>query len=93
MASSTQIQEGRGLLSPAKLKCSKDMSVFIYWSFDVCPGSVLLFGSCSILLNVFQIGYSTILIHCKSRVEIVFPSIGILFICTQVLHITLLEAC
>ncbi|NWX27089.1 OTOP3 protein, partial [Notiomystis cincta] len=46
-------------------------------------GSVLLFGSCSILLNVFQIGYSTILIHCKSRVEIVFPSIEILFICTQ----------
>ncbi|NXP96548.1 OTOP3 protein, partial [Vidua macroura] len=46
-------------------------------------GSVLLFGSCSILLNVFQIGYSTILVHCKSKVEIVFPSIGILFICTQ----------
>ncbi|NWW72723.1 OTOP3 protein, partial [Climacteris rufus] len=46
-------------------------------------GSVLLFGSCSILLNVFQIGYSTILIHCKSKVEIVFPSIGILFIFTQ----------
>ncbi|NWT03585.1 OTOP3 protein, partial [Mionectes macconnelli] len=46
-------------------------------------GSVLLFGSCSILLNVFQIGYSTILIHCKSKVDIVFPSIGIVFICTQ----------
>ncbi|NXQ16664.1 OTOP3 protein, partial [Peucedramus taeniatus] len=46
-------------------------------------GSVLLFGSCSILLNVFQIGYNTILVHCKSKVEIVFPSIGILFICTQ----------
>ncbi|NXK96319.1 OTOP3 protein, partial [Formicarius rufipectus] len=46
-------------------------------------GSVLLFASCSILLNVFHIGYSTILIHCKSRVEILFPSIGILFICTQ----------
>ncbi|NWV33923.1 OTOP3 protein, partial [Grantiella picta] len=46
-------------------------------------GSVLLFGSCSILLHVFQIGYSTILIHCKSGVEIVFPCIGILFICTQ----------
>ncbi|NXO35547.1 OTOP3 protein, partial [Locustella ochotensis] len=46
-------------------------------------GSVLLFGICSILLNVFQIGYSTILIHCKSRLEILFPSIGILFICTQ----------
>ncbi|XP_036250717.1 proton channel OTOP3 [Molothrus aeneus] len=46
-------------------------------------GSVLLFGSCSILLNVFQIGYSTILVHCKSKVEILFPVIGILFICTQ----------
>ncbi|NWT69180.1 OTOP3 protein, partial [Prunella himalayana] len=46
-------------------------------------GSVLLFGSCSILLNVFHIGYSTVLVHCKSKVEILFPSIGILFICTQ----------
>ncbi|NXE64650.1 OTOP3 protein, partial [Calcarius ornatus] len=46
-------------------------------------GSVLLFGSCSILLNVFQIGYSTLLVHCKSKVEILFPVIGILFICTQ----------
>ncbi|NXE75963.1 OTOP3 protein, partial [Cochlearius cochlearius] len=46
-------------------------------------GSVLLFCSFSILLNVFQIGYSAILIQCKSRVEIVFPSIEILFICTQ----------
>ncbi|KFP59321.1 Otopetrin-3, partial [Cariama cristata] len=46
-------------------------------------GSVLLFGSFSVLLNVFQIGYSAVLSHCKSRVEIVFPSIEILFICTQ----------
>ncbi|NWX48846.1 OTOP3 protein, partial [Steatornis caripensis] len=46
-------------------------------------GSVLLFGSFSILLNVFQIGYSVIHIHCKSSLEIVFPSIEILFICTQ----------
>ncbi|NXI57254.1 OTOP3 protein, partial [Chloroceryle aenea] len=46
-------------------------------------GSVLLFGCFSILLNVFHIGYSTILIQCKSKVEIVFPSIEILFICTQ----------
>ncbi|NXP91552.1 OTOP3 protein, partial [Passerina amoena] len=46
-------------------------------------GSVLLFGSCSILLNVFQIGYSTILVQCKSKVEILFPIIDILFICTQ----------
>ncbi|NXU53821.1 OTOP3 protein, partial [Turnix velox] len=46
-------------------------------------GSVLLFASFSILLNVFQIGYSAILIQCKSRVEIIFPSIEILFILTQ----------
>ncbi|KAM9537388.1 proton channel OTOP3 isoform 1-T3 [Guaruba guarouba] len=46
-------------------------------------GSVLLFGVFSILLNTFHIGYSAVLIQCKSRVEIVFPSIEILFICTQ----------
>uniref|UniRef100_A0A8C9L167 Otopetrin 3 n=1 Tax=Serinus canaria TaxID=9135 RepID=A0A8C9L167_SERCA len=51
-------------------------------------GSVLLFGSCSVLLNVFQIGYSSVLVQCKSKVEILFPVIGILFICTQVLHCT-----
>ncbi|NXX60196.1 OTOP3 protein, partial [Scopus umbretta] len=47
-------------------------------------GSVLLFGSFSILLNVFQIGYSAILTHCESSVQIVFPSIEIIFICIQV---------
>uniref|UniRef100_A0A8B9V380 Otopetrin 3 n=1 Tax=Anas zonorhyncha TaxID=75864 RepID=A0A8B9V380_9AVES len=46
-------------------------------------GSLLLFGSFSVLLNVFQIGYSVIQIHCKSKVEIVFPSIEILFVSTQ----------
>ncbi|KAK2536878.1 proton channel OTOP3 isoform X1 [Columba livia] len=46
-------------------------------------GSVLLFGSLSILLNVFQISYSAILIECKSGVDIVFPSIEIIFICAQ----------
>ncbi|NXW93100.1 OTOP3 protein, partial [Alopecoenas beccarii] len=46
-------------------------------------GSLLLFGSLSILLNVFQISYSAILIECKSGVDIVFPSIEIIFICAQ----------
>ncbi|NXL91572.1 OTOP3 protein, partial [Alectura lathami] len=46
-------------------------------------GSLLLFGSFSVLLNVFQIGYSIIQINCKSKVEIVFPSIEILFVATQ----------
>ncbi|XP_064584668.1 proton channel OTOP3 [Zonotrichia leucophrys gambelii] len=47
-------------------------------------GAVLLFGSCSILLNVFEIGYSTILVRCKSNVEILFPVVAILFIGTQI---------
>ncbi|XP_042688977.1 proton channel OTOP3 [Centrocercus urophasianus] len=46
-------------------------------------GSLLLFGTFSILLNVFQIGFSVIQINCKSKVEIVFPSIEILFVATQ----------
>lgn len=56
-------------------------------AFAVCPGSLLLFGTFSILLNVFQIGYSVIQINCKSKVEIVFPSIEILFVATQVMQI------
>ncbi|KAJ7315993.1 hypothetical protein JRQ81_002155 [Phrynocephalus forsythii] len=46
-------------------------------------GSLLLFGACSVLLNMFWIGYDIIHIHCKSPVEIVFPCIQIPFICTQ----------
>ncbi|NWS73411.1 OTOP3 protein, partial [Crotophaga sulcirostris] len=46
-------------------------------------GSVLLFGSFSVLLNVFHIGYSAVVIQCKSTLEILFPSIEILFICAQ----------
>lgn len=52
---------------------------------------MLLFGSLSILLNVFQISYSAILIECKSGVDIVFPSIEIIFICAQVLYFIPLE--
>ncbi|XP_036614057.1 proton channel OTOP3 [Trichosurus vulpecula] len=46
-------------------------------------GSLVLFGSCTILLNVFRIGYIISHIHCKSEVEIVFPIIEILFISLQ----------
>ncbi|XP_009571075.1 PREDICTED: otopetrin-3 [Fulmarus glacialis] len=69
------------------LGTSRQLHAVLYRDSHAGPiwirGSVLLFGSFSILLNVFQIGYSAILIQCKSRVEIVFPSIEILFICTQ----------
>ncbi|XP_010210113.1 PREDICTED: otopetrin-3 [Tinamus guttatus] len=46
-------------------------------------GSLLLFGAFSVLLNVFEIGYSVIHIQCKSQVQNVFPCIEILFITTQ----------
>ncbi|XP_078011868.1 proton channel OTOP3 [Phascolarctos cinereus] len=46
-------------------------------------GSLVLFGSCTVLLNVFRIGYIISHIHCKSEVEIVFPIIEILFISLQ----------
>ncbi|XP_067403937.1 proton channel OTOP3 [Emydura macquarii macquarii] len=62
-------------------------------------GSLVLFGACSILLNVFRIGYDVSHRHCKSQVEILFPCIEIVFIgvqtyllwhhckdCTQVQH-------
>ncbi|XP_072501728.1 proton channel OTOP3 [Notamacropus eugenii] len=46
-------------------------------------GSLVLFGSCTILLNIFRIGYIISHIHCKSEVELVFPIIEILFISLQ----------
>ncbi|XP_048348052.1 proton channel OTOP3 isoform X1 [Sphaerodactylus townsendi] len=62
-------------------------------------GSLMLFGVCSILLNVFRMGYDIIHLQCKSQLEILFPCIEILFIgiqtyfiwrhakdCTQVQH-------
>ncbi|XP_061472096.1 proton channel OTOP3 [Rhineura floridana] len=46
-------------------------------------GSLILFGVCSVLLHVIRIGYDIIHIQCKSQVDILFPSLGILFICIQ----------
>ncbi|XP_032067102.1 proton channel OTOP3 [Thamnophis elegans] len=45
-------------------------------------GSLMLFGACSIVLHSFQIGYD-IYIQSESQMEILFPSIEILFICIQ----------
>uniref|UniRef100_A0A8C2YMP6 Otopetrin 3 n=2 Tax=Chinchilla lanigera TaxID=34839 RepID=A0A8C2YMP6_CHILA len=42
-------------------------------------GSLVLFGSCTICLNVFRIGYDVSHSHCKSQVELVFPAIEIVF--------------
>ncbi|XP_063098486.1 proton channel OTOP3 [Cavia porcellus] len=43
-------------------------------------GSLVLFGSCTICLNVFRIGYDVSHSHCKSQLELVFPAIEIIFI-------------
>ncbi|XP_074870843.1 proton channel OTOP3 [Carettochelys insculpta] len=46
-------------------------------------GSLMLFGTCTVLLNVFRIGYDISRKHCKSQLEILFPCIDIVFICIQ----------
>uniref|UniRef100_A0A8C2N7B1 Otopetrin 3 n=1 Tax=Cricetulus griseus TaxID=10029 RepID=A0A8C2N7B1_CRIGR len=42
-------------------------------------GSLVLFGSCTICLNVFRMGYDVSHIHCKSEVELIFPVVEIVF--------------
>ncbi|XP_077612215.1 proton channel OTOP3 [Crocuta crocuta] len=46
-------------------------------------GSLLLFGSCAICLNVFRVGYDVSHNHCKSQMELIFPVIEIVFIGAQ----------
>lgn len=44
----------------------------------------MLFGSCSICLNIFRVGYDVSHIHCKSQLELIFPVIEMIFIGVQV---------
>lgn len=44
----------------------------------------MLFGSCTICLNAFRMGYDVSHIYCKSQLELVFPAIEIVFIGVQV---------
>ncbi|EQB77280.1 otopetrin-3 [Camelus ferus] len=46
-------------------------------------GSLVLFGSCTICLNVFRVGYDVSHVHCKSQLELIFPVIEIVFISVQ----------
>lgn len=46
-------------------------------------GSLVLFGSCTVCLNVFRMGYDVSHIHCKSEVELIFPAIEIVFMIIQ----------
>ncbi|XP_004463884.1 proton channel OTOP3 [Dasypus novemcinctus] len=46
-------------------------------------GSLVLFGSCSICLNAFRVGYDVSHSHCKLQLELVFPAIEIIFIGIQ----------
>lgn len=52
----------------------------------------MLFGSCTICLNVFRIGYDVSHSHCKSQLELVFPAIEIIFIGFQVTDLCHLHA-
>ncbi|KAL2764662.1 proton channel OTOP3 isoform 2 [Daubentonia madagascariensis] len=46
-------------------------------------GSLVLFGSCTVCLNTFRVGYDVSHIHCKSQLELVFPVIEMVFISVQ----------
>ncbi|XP_060250999.1 proton channel OTOP3 isoform X1 [Ovis aries] len=46
-------------------------------------GSLVLFGSCTVCLNVFRVGYDVSHIRCKSQLELVFPAIEVIFISVQ----------
>ncbi|XP_047401970.1 proton channel OTOP3 [Sciurus carolinensis] len=46
-------------------------------------GSLVLFGSCTICLNIFRMGYDVSHIHCKSELELIFPVIEIMFMGVQ----------
>ncbi|XP_008591787.1 PREDICTED: otopetrin-3 [Galeopterus variegatus] len=46
-------------------------------------GSLVLFGSCFICLNVFRMGYSMSYSRCKLQIELVFPAIEMVFIGIQ----------
>ncbi|ELW68332.1 Otopetrin-3 [Tupaia chinensis] len=46
-------------------------------------GSLVLFGSCTICLNIFRVGYDVSHIHCRSQLELVFPVIEMVFMGVQ----------
>ncbi|XP_067914729.1 proton channel OTOP2-like [Heterodontus francisci] len=46
-------------------------------------GGLLLFGACSLLLNVFRIVYAAGFADCEHPIKFLFPSIQIIFIFTQ----------
>ncbi|XP_012588446.1 PREDICTED: otopetrin-3 [Condylura cristata] len=46
-------------------------------------GSLVLFGICTVCLNVFRLGYDVSHTQCRARLELIFPAIEIVFICVQ----------
>lgn len=48
--------------------------------------AVVLFGTCCLLVSVFEIGYDSSLFSCKQSINIVFSAMEIIFIIIQVTH-------
>ncbi|XP_078506944.1 proton channel OTOP3 [Lissotriton helveticus] len=46
-------------------------------------GSLVLFGTCSLMLAVFNIGFEVNRLGCKSTIDIIFPCLEIVFISLQ----------
>ncbi|XP_005998335.3 proton channel OTOP2-like [Latimeria chalumnae] len=66
---------------------SKQRHAILYKDSHAGPiwliGGLALFGVCSLVLDVFKIGYSIGYISCRSPINIVFPGVQALFIIIQ----------
>lgn len=47
-------------------------------------GGLVLFGICSLIMDVFKIAFYVGLVHCDSPVKIAFPAVQAMFILVQV---------
>lgn len=45
---------------------------------------LVLFGVCSVLMDIFKIVYYVGYVHCESAVKIVFPAVQAVFVIVQV---------
>ena len=57
-----------------------------FWSLLFPAGGLILFGLCSMIMDIFKIAYYVGYLHCDSAVKVVFPIIQAIFIFVQVSH-------
>ncbi|XP_051988996.1 proton channel OTOP2-like [Xyrauchen texanus] len=70
-----------------KIHTSKARSAILYKDSHAGPiwlrSGLVLFGVCSVIMDIFKIIYYVGYIHCESPVKIVFPTVQVVFIIVQ----------